>query len=102
VITSSITDAPWSQYYCCVLAANTEFVHKYPIATKRALRAILKAVDFYASDPRRVAQLMVDGGFAARYDYAMQALTEIRFDVGGNTTPRTRSVSMHCGCTRWA
>jgi len=102
VITSSITDAPWSQYYCCVLAANTEFVHKYPIATKRALRAILKAVDFCASDPRRAAQLMVDGGFAARYDYAMQALTEIRFDVGGNTTPRTRSVSMHCGCTRWA
>ena len=69
VITSSITDAPWSQYYCCVLAANTEFVHKYPIATKRALRAILKAVDFCASDPRRAAQLMVDGGFAARYDY---------------------------------
>src|SRR6516162_7946468 len=81
LITSSITDAPWSQYYCCVLAANTEFVHKYPIATKRALRAILKAVDFCASDPRRAAQLMVDGGFAARYDYAMQALTEVRFDV---------------------
>ena len=102
LITSSITDAPWSQYYCCVLAANTEFVHKYPIATKRALRAILKAVDFCASDPRRAAQLMVDGGFAARYDYAMQALTEVRFDVWRDTTPRTRSVSMHCGCTRWA
>jgi len=81
VITSSITDPPWSQYYCCMLATSAEFAHKYPVATKRALRAILKAVDFCASDPRRAAQLMVDGGFAGRYDYALQALSEIRFDV---------------------
>jgi hypothetical protein len=43
VIVSSITDRPWSQYYCCMLATHTEFARNYPIATKRALRAILNA-----------------------------------------------------------
>jgi NitT/TauT family transport system substrate-binding protein len=45
VIVSSITDRPWSQYYCCMLATHTEFARKYPVATKRVLRAILKAAD---------------------------------------------------------
>jgi NitT/TauT family transport system substrate-binding protein len=87
VIVSSITDRPWSQYYCCMLATSTEFARKYPIATKRALRAILKAADFCASDPSGAAQLMVDGGFAARYDYALQALSEIRYDVWRDFDP---------------
>ena len=36
VIASSITDRPWSQYYCCMLATSAEFARKYPAATKRA------------------------------------------------------------------
>jgi len=87
VIVSSITDRPWSQYYCCMLATSTEFAHKYPIATKRALRGILKAADLCASDPRHAAQLMVDGGIAARYDYALQALSEVRYDVWRDFDP---------------
>jgi len=87
VIVSSINDRPWSQYYCCMLATSTEFARKYPVATKRALRAILKAADLCASDPRRAAQLMVDGGYAARYDYTLQALSEIRYDVWRDFDP---------------
>ena len=87
VIVSSINDRPWSQYYCCMLATSTEFARKYPVATKRALRAILKAADVCASDPRRAAQLMVDGGYAARYDYTLQALSEIRYDVWRDFDP---------------
>jgi NitT/TauT family transport system substrate-binding protein len=81
VIVSSIVDRPWSQYYCCLWATSTEFARNYPVATKRVLRAILKGADLCASDPRRVAQLLVERGFATRYDYALQALNEIRFDV---------------------
>jgi NitT/TauT family transport system substrate-binding protein len=87
VIVSSIADRPWSQYYCCMLGAYTEFARNYPVATKRALRAILKATDLCASDPRGAAQLMVDGGFAERYDYALQALSEIRYDVWRDYDP---------------
>jgi NitT/TauT family transport system substrate-binding protein len=81
VIVSSISDRPWSQYYCCMLATGTEFARKYPVATKRVLRAILKAADLCVSQPKRVAQLLVDQGYTKRYDYALQALSEIRYDV---------------------
>jgi NitT/TauT family transport system substrate-binding protein len=81
VIVSSISDRPWSQYYCCMLATRTEFARRYPVATKRVLRAILKAADLCVSEPKRVAQLLVDQGYAKRYDYALQDLSEIRYDV---------------------
>jgi NitT/TauT family transport system substrate-binding protein len=87
VIVSSITDRPWSQYYCCLLATRTEFAEKYPAATKRVLRAILKAADLCASDPKRVARLLVEQGYAKRYDYALQALSEIRYDVWRDYDP---------------
>jgi NitT/TauT family transport system substrate-binding protein len=87
VIVNSTLDRPWSQYFCCMLATKTEFARSYPVATKRALRAVLKATDLCASDPARAAQLMVDGGFAARFDYALQALTEVRYDVWRDYDP---------------
>ena len=79
VIVSSAIDRPWSQYFCCMLAGNREFIRKHPVATKRVLRAILKATDLCASEPTRVAQRMVDGGFTPRYDHALQALKEIPY-----------------------
>jgi NitT/TauT family transport system substrate-binding protein len=87
VIVSSITDKPWSLYYCCMLATHTEFAQKYPVATKRVLRAILKAVDLCVSEPKRAAQLLVDRGYTKRYDYALQALSEIRYDVWRDYDP---------------
>ena len=79
VIVNSSIDRPWSQYFCCMLAGNRDFVRKHPVATKRVLRAILKATDFCASDPARAARRMVDGGFTTRYDYALQTLKEIPY-----------------------
>jgi len=80
VIVNSAIDRPWSQYFCCMLGGSREFVRKHPVATKRAARAILKAVDLCATDPARAAQRMVDGGFTPRYDYAHQALSELPYD----------------------
>src|SRR3954468_9923316 len=79
VIVNSSLDRPWSQYFCCMLAGNKDFIRKNPVATKRVLRAILKATDLCASEPARVAQRMVDAGFTQRYDYALQALKEIPY-----------------------
>jgi NitT/TauT family transport system substrate-binding protein len=42
VVVNSTVDRPWSQYFCCMLAGNREFVRTHPVATKRALRAILQ------------------------------------------------------------
>jgi NitT/TauT family transport system substrate-binding protein len=80
VVVNSSVDRPWSLYFCCMLAGNREFVRKYPIATKRMTRAILKAADLCATEPARVARQLVDGGFTKRYDHALQALGRIPYD----------------------
>jgi len=80
VILNSAEDRPWSEHFCCMIAGNREFVRKYPVATKRVLRAILKATDLCVSDPQAVARRLVDNGFAPRYDDAVEALKEIPFD----------------------
>jgi NitT/TauT family transport system substrate-binding protein len=81
VIVNWDTDKPWSQYVCCMLVGNSEFVRQNPVATKRALRAILKATDLCASEPKRVARLLVEKGYTASYDYALQAMSDVRYDV---------------------
>jgi NitT/TauT family transport system substrate-binding protein len=80
VIVDSARDRPWSQHFCCVLIATKEFVRKYPVATKRVLRAVLKATDFCASNPAAVARRLVDGGFTGNYDYALQTLNEVWYN----------------------
>jgi len=79
VIVNSAIDHPWSQYFCCMLAGNREFVRRNPVATKRFLRAIIKAIDLCVTQPDRVAQRLVDREFTARYDHALQALKEIPY-----------------------
>jgi NitT/TauT family transport system substrate-binding protein len=69
-------DRPWSQYFCCLLGGNRDYVRNYPVATKRVLRAILKAADLCADNPTSAAQRLVDGGFTQRYSYALQTLNE--------------------------
>jgi NitT/TauT family transport system substrate-binding protein len=80
VVVNSAVDRPWSQYFCCIVTGSREFVRKHPVATKRALRAILKATDVCALEPARAAQLLVDRGFTPRYDYALQTMQEIPYN----------------------
>ena len=75
------TDRPWSQYFCCMIYGSADFVRQYPVATKRALRALLKSVDLCVSDPQAAARRSVEKGFASSYDYALRTLTEARYDV---------------------
>jgi NitT/TauT family transport system substrate-binding protein len=77
VIVNSGLDRPWSQYFCCIVAAHQEFIRKHPVATKRALRAILKATQFCAAEPERAARLVADKGY--RYDFALQTMNEIKY-----------------------
>jgi NitT/TauT family transport system substrate-binding protein len=81
VLVNSSVDRPWSQYFCCMLAGNPDFIHKNPVATKRALRAVLKATDLCASQPEQVARQMLEGGFATQYDYALQTLRGISYNT---------------------
>jgi NitT/TauT family transport system substrate-binding protein len=80
VLVNSSLDRPWSQYFCCMLAGNREFVRTKPVATKRVLRAILKAADLCASEPALAARRLVDGRFTPRYDYALQTMRDVPYD----------------------
>jgi NitT/TauT family transport system substrate-binding protein len=79
VVVNTTLDRPWSQYFCCMVAGNRDFVRQHPVATKRALRAILKANQICALEPDRAARLFVDRGFTTSYDHALQALKEIPY-----------------------
>jgi len=79
VILDTTVDRPWSQYFCCMLGGNREYVQKHPIATRRVTRAILKATDLCAHEPARVAQHIVHRGLTGQYDYQRQALSELPY-----------------------
>jgi NitT/TauT family transport system substrate-binding protein len=81
VILNTAVDRPWSQYFCCMLAARSAFVEKYPIAAKRVLRAVLKAIDLCITDAEWVARGAVAMGYSASYQWQLQALAESRYDI---------------------
>ena len=62
-IVNSTTDRPWSQYFCCLISANRDFVQQHPVAAKRAVRAILKASQICAREPDRATRAFLTGGF---------------------------------------
>jgi NitT/TauT family transport system substrate-binding protein len=78
VVVNSMMDRPWSNYFCCMAYTRRDFVRKYPVATKRVLRAILKGADVCAREPARAARFLVDKGFTKDYDYALQTMQEMQ------------------------
>jgi NitT/TauT family transport system substrate-binding protein len=79
VIVNSVVDKPWSQYFCCSITAGRDFIRKHPVATKRAVRALLKATDLCATSPEPTARYLVEHKYADNYDYALQAMREIPY-----------------------
>jgi NitT/TauT family transport system substrate-binding protein len=81
VVVNSMMDRPWSQYFCCLVNANSDFFAKHPVATKRALRAILKGADVCFREPERAARFLVDKGYTDNYDYALDTMKMIPYNV---------------------
>jgi NitT/TauT family transport system substrate-binding protein len=76
VLIDTAQDRPWSQYFCCMVAANRDFAQRNPVATKCVLRAILKSADICAADPQLAARFLSD------------KLYEPRFQIGSNVMER--------------
>ena len=79
VILNTTTDRPWSQYFCCMVVARKDFVQRYPVATKRALRAILKASEICAVQPEAVARSLDERGFVKNDEFVVQSLREVPY-----------------------
>jgi len=99
VVVNSAVDRPWSQYFCCMIIGHREFIRKHPVATKRAMRAILKAADLCALAPERAAQSLVDKGLAKQYEYAFQLMKELPYgkwrDYNPEDTVRFYALRLH-------
>jgi NitT/TauT family transport system substrate-binding protein len=74
-------DKPWSQYFCCMVSGQSYFIKKNPIATKRALRAILKANDLVARDPRLATRIIIEKKIRneSEYESILRALKDIPY-----------------------
>jgi NitT/TauT family transport system substrate-binding protein len=79
VVVNMAVDRPWSTYFCCVLTGHREFVRKNPVATKRAMRAILKGANLCVSSPEPTARLLAGRGFASSYDMALRLVREVPY-----------------------
>ncbi len=80
VVLDGMVDPPWSQYFGSMATANRDFVEKHPVATKRALRAILKATDVCAREPERVARYLIEQGITTfAYEQALDAIPGVSF-----------------------
>jgi NitT/TauT family transport system substrate-binding protein len=101
VVVNTAADRPWSQYLCCMAVANRDFAVKHPVATKRALRALLKAVDLCAREPDRVARFLVDRKYTDQHEYARTTLREVPYtrwrDFAPEDTVRFYALRLHEG-----
>lgn len=88
VILNTTTDDPWRHFFCCMVAARREFVESCPVATKRALRALVKACQICETDRERSARLLVERGATHRYDYALKTLEEVPYGAWRSFDPR--------------
>jgi NitT/TauT family transport system substrate-binding protein len=99
VLVNSNVDRPWSQYFCCMVAAHQPFVQQHPVATKRALRAIMKGTDVCAVEPDRAVRLLVDRGRTPREDLMRQVLQDIAYhrwrDYDPEDTVRFYALRLH-------
>lgn len=99
VIVNSAQDRPWSQYFCCMLAGNPDFVRTKPNAARRVVRAILRATDLCHSAPTEVARRIVDSGFAPNYEDALRTLSDVPYgkwrDYDPEDTIRFYALRLH-------
>jgi NitT/TauT family transport system substrate-binding protein len=87
VVVNSAVDRPWSQYFCCMIIGHRDFVRQKPVATKRAMRAILKTADLCALAPERQARALVDKGWGKQYEYAFQMMQDLPYGQWRNYNP---------------
>jgi NitT/TauT family transport system substrate-binding protein len=88
IILNTTQDRPWANYFCCMLSSNREFVQKNPIATKRALRAILKAADICATEPERAARYRAEKGYEKRYNIGLEILKGLPYRRWREANPK--------------
>ena len=87
VILNTTLDDPWRNFFCCMVMGRSEFVRRNPVATKRAIRAIVKANQLCDQDREGTAKRLVELGVTDRKDFARRALDEVPFGAWRDFDP---------------
>jgi len=109
VLVDTNVDRPWSQYFCCMVNASRKFTRENPIATKRALRALLQSNDIVSRDPEFATRLLIERKIRkeAEYKYILRSLKETPFNTWRHYNPedtiRFYALRLHeIGLTKWS
>jgi NitT/TauT family transport system substrate-binding protein len=86
-IFDSFEDIPWRQHTCCAIISRRQFVEDYPIATRRALRAVLKALDLCQEDAGATVERALGKGWIDQEAVAQRSFEQIRFDTWRSFDP---------------
>jgi len=99
VTVNTAQDRPWSEYFCCLIAASPQFVKENPVATKRALRAILKGADICAADPQRAARFLSERLYETRYPIGLEVMKGVNYarwrEANPQDTLRFHALRLH-------
>jgi NitT/TauT family transport system substrate-binding protein len=79
VVVNTAHDRPWSDYFCCMWIVNTDFMRRHPVATKRALRALLRATDICHRDPKLALERLIAHGVSR--NCAQMILNDARYGL---------------------
>ncbi len=89
VLVDTNVDRPWSEYFCCLIAGHRDFIQRNPVATRRALRAILSSNDIVHANPELAARTLIQHQVrkASEYDITVAALKEIPYHTWREYNP---------------
>ena len=80
MIFDTTVDKPWSQYYCCLLVANSSWAKANPNAAKRATRAVMRAIDLGAKDRQRTVQIAAEKQVTQNAPRLYEAIKDLPYD----------------------
>src|SRR6266705_2164713 len=72
-----------------MFVGHWDFVRSHPVATKRALRAVLKATDICARDPDRAAKYMVNKGYESNSAIALEVVKDVSYNAWRTFDPES-------------
>lgn len=87
VLLNTLTDDPWKNYFCCMVAANRSYLEKNPVATKRAMRAIMRAAELAGKQPQVGAQRLADRKVASSMEQAHHVLSRLPYHAWRSYDP---------------
>jgi NitT/TauT family transport system substrate-binding protein len=70
-----------------MIMGNRQFVQANPVATKRALRALLKAADICAQEPEQAARFLQAKGYETRYELSLEVLRGLPYRRWRESSP---------------